>query len=395
MSANSRLSVRSASHGNAQARSRPDVARLEALERRLLLHNPLIIGVTADNRGEVLVKFDAAAAEIDPAGFNKQSVRMLSAGADGVLGTADDERIPASVRYRPEIQRLLVRAVDMEPGTSYLVRVVSTRVPVAPGFRIDGEFNGTFPSGDGIEGGNFEFQVKHDRSQAPRVRMSTSEGPILLTMRADDAPYDYDVRKFHTYADRGDYDDTFFSRSVPGLAIQAGSLQVRNNQAVEWFPSTVTSGPLTAISNTRGTLAWSKPGIEVGSTDFPDINPELPLPGVGGRGNEFFFNLADNGEAPNWFDQLSNHFGTFGYFYGRYEVFAEVTTAEGLAVVDAIAAKPRADLTGVMGPFAHTAVMSVPVQDQTDVANLDPMNDLVIIRRMARIRRVVPLPPPS
>lgn len=335
---------------------------MEPLEQRMLLHNPVITGVTADNRGEVLVRFDPGASEIDPAGFNKQSVRMLSPGPDRILGTSDDQRIPASVRYRADIQRLLVRAVSLEPGSGYLVRINSELVPVAPGFAIDGEFTGRFPSGDGQPGGDFQFQVKKDRSETPRARISTSEGPILLTMRADWAPAN--VGYVLKDADAGNYDNTCFTRSEPGVLIQAGSLQIRDNQVIE-RPGWVFASEYRKLPNIRGTVT---------KTVSPVVDPVTQLGHL--PSNAFFFNLADNPQ----FDA------------NDYNVFAEVATPEGLAVMDAIAAKPRVDLTGLMGPFAETLITDVPVQDDADVTtSVDPSNDLILIRRFARAMRVAPL----
>ncbi len=337
-----------------------NTSRIESLEARLLFHNPTIQRVTADNVGEALIQFDLASSEIDPAGFNKQSVRMLTAGDDGVLGSDDDARVPASVRFDDAIARLLVRASpQLTAGTPYMVRVVSSRVPVAPGFKIDGEFNGTFPSGDGTAGGNFEFRVKNDTSSTPLLRMNTTDGVILLRMRRDVAPVT--VQNFFTYTDNGDYNNAFFTRSVSNFVIQGGSLQVDgNNEVVEGL----VRGPIVNefnLSNLRGTIAMAKQGGDPNSAT-----------------NQFFFNLGDNSA------NLDNQNGGF-------TVFAEVATTEGLAVMDAIAAKDIADLTTQIGPFAATGVDTVPVQDQAQAeAGLDPTRDLIRFRtrRLMRILAV-------
>jgi cyclophilin family peptidyl-prolyl cis-trans isomerase len=330
---------------------------VESLERRVFLHNPVVTGVTADNRGEILVQFDSASTEIDPAGFNKNSVQVYTDGPDNIMANADDTRVPASVRFVQSNARLVVRA-QVAPDEGYRVKVVSSRVPVAPGFRIDGEFTGTFPSGNGTEGGNFEFQSKNDRGTRPRTRWSTSEGVINVTLFRDTTPRHFS--NIRQYMDDGDYDNSFFTRSVDDFIVQGGSLQINaQNQIVEGQVRPAVQNEFN-VSNTRGTVAMAKQGGDPNSAT-----------------NQFFFNLGDNSE------NLDNQNGGF-------TVFGEVRGASGLAVMDAIAAKPTRDLTGQIGPFAATDISTVPVQQPGD-DTLNPSEDLIIIRRVAQLVRAVPL----
>jgi len=336
---------------------------VEQLETRWMLHNPTVIGANADNRGEVFITLDPSSSELSAATFNKNSVQMYGAGPDGHLGNADDVRVAASIRYTPSNQRLLVRG-PVEAGTGYRVKIVASRISVPAPFGFDGDFNGTFPSGNGVPGGNFEFQVKNDKSTTPTVRMSTSAGTINLKMRADVAPKS--VANFMKYANSGRYDNIFFTRDVQGFIIQGGSLQISGSgtspsNVVETalFPKVVNEFN---ISNTRGTVALAKQGGDPNSAT-----------------NQFFFNLADN--ASNLDAQN-----------GGFTVFAQVKDNASLAVMDAIAGRTPVDLSSQMGPFSSTDVATVPVNNATQaMAGLNPARDLVTIRRVAQLSKVAAL----
>jgi cyclophilin family peptidyl-prolyl cis-trans isomerase len=345
---------RSSSVSSAAPRSAPRSA-LEPLEGRVLLHNTFITDVRADNRGEVLVFFEPGASEVPVDQFNKQSVQMWTNGPDGHAKTADDVRVPTSIRFNQSNQRLLIRGHNVAPGEGYRIRIVSGRISYASGFRMDGDFNGTFPTGDGVHAGNFEMQVKNDRSATPLMQMSTSQGVMNLTMRGDVAPAT--VRNFLTYANDGDFDNAFFTRSEPGFVIQGGSLQINDqNEVVEGQlrPPVVNEFN---ISNTRGTMAMARQGGVVNSAT-----------------NQFFFNLGDNSSL----DTVDEGF----------TVFAEVAGDNGLATMDAIAALQRVDLSSQIGPFAATGVSTVPVEDPAAATSLDPFDHLVVIRRVATQMRI-------
>jgi hypothetical protein len=81
--------------------------------------------------------------------FNKNSVQMYEAGPDGRLATADDVRVAARIRYTTINERQPVRG-PVAAGSGYRVKIVSCRIDVPGDFALDGEFNGTFPSGDGV-----------------------------------------------------------------------------------------------------------------------------------------------------------------------------------------------------------------------------------------------------
>ena len=69
----------------------------EGLEDRVLLTAaPKVLGVTADNRGEVTITLSRTVT-----GVSKTSVKLFTAGANGVIGDVDDVRQPSQVLYSP------------------------------------------------------------------------------------------------------------------------------------------------------------------------------------------------------------------------------------------------------------------------------------------------------
>ena len=344
-------------------------AFVESLEGRVFLHTgPLqVTSVIADNRGEIIITLNQA---IKASNVNTGAVQMYTAGNDNILATADDTRVTTALNYQPTGSRIVIRSA-VPADTAYRVKLASARIGTPDGdVSLDGEFDGTFPSGNdsvepnGTSGGNFEFQVKNDRSNRPVLRWSTSEGVINTRFLKDIAPGHY--TNFRSYTDDGDFDNTFFTRSVvepTPFIIQGGSLQINSqNEVVAGQIRNQITNEFNR-SNLRGTLAMAKQGG----------NPNSAT-------NQWFFNLGDNSA------NLDNQNGGF-------TVFAEVTNSSGLAVMDAIAAKPRRDLTvqfGSVAQSANTDVTTVPVQAAgTGIVN--PSEDLITIRRIAQLMLIRPL----
>ena len=333
---------------------------VETLERRQLMHAN-VTNVFADNRGEVQITVSEAVTGVD-----KSSVRMTTSGPDAVPGTADDVRVPASVRLSGN--KIIVRAAAgaVESNASYIVRLDAKKIRTADdGAGLDGEFTGTLPTGDGNSGGNFIFRTVRDRGQTPRVRMYTTEGVMTLTLRKDVAPGH--ATNFQNYMNDGRFDNVFFTRSENNpspFVIQGGSLQITGTgtSASDIIATTRDSAVPDendlpgALSNVLGTLAFAKSG--------PDDAT-----------NQFFINLANNSflDSPLRSD-------------GGFTVFAEVTG--GLAVAQAINQLPVANLQPQIGTVAgstNTGVSNVPVQNQAQAeAGLNPVRDLPYIRRTAQ-----------
>jgi peptidyl-prolyl cis-trans isomerase A (cyclophilin A) len=246
------------------------------------------------------------------------------------------------------------------------VKIVGSRLTSEGGaFHLDGEFNGyNIQSGNGVDGGNYEFQVKNDKSETPLVRMYTSEGLITLRMRGDLAPNTF--RNFMNYANTLRYDNIFFTRSINSpspFIIQGGSLQITGDgtSASDVVATTEDTGIAEefSVTNARGTVAMAKSSLPNSTT------------------NQFFFNMADNSSLDSQ----------------QFSVFAELYGAPSLAAADAINAKPNVDLTSqINDPSGHTDLQNVPVQDATQAtAGVNPNRDFVLIRRVAMRSHVAAL----
>ena len=139
------------------------------------------------------------------------------------------------------------------------------------------------------------------------VRFRTVLGDFDVQLFDEETPIT--VANFVGIVNRGDYDNTFFHRSVPGFIVQGGGFQATTQAEIPTVDP-IMNEP--GISNTRGTIAMAKLGSDENSAT-----------------TQWFFNLADNSEN---LDNQNGGFTAFGRILGN-----------GLSVVDAIAALPIFD----------------------------------------------------
>jgi uncharacterized protein (TIGR03437 family) len=137
------------------------------------------------------------------------------------------------------------------------------------------------------------------------VRFKTTLGDIDVNLLPGSAPRT--VANFLNYVRRGDYNNSFFHRSVANFIIQGGGYRWANNDAQE-IPQDPPVINEYRESNLRGTLAMAKLGDDPNSAT-----------------NQWFFNTNNN--AAN----LNNQNGGF-------TVFGRVANSASLAVMDRIAA---------------------------------------------------------
>ena len=139
------------------------------------------------------------------------------------------------------------------------------------------------------------------------VRFRTVLGDFDVELFDEETPIT--VANFVGIVNRGDYDNTFFHRSVPGFIVQGGGFQATTQDEVPTVDP-IMNEP--GVSNTRGTIAMAKLGTDENSAT-----------------TQWFFNLTDNSEN---LDNQNGGFTAFGRILGN-----------GLSVVDAIAALPIFD----------------------------------------------------
>ena len=149
------------------------------------------------------------------------------------------------------------------------------------------------------------------------VRVQTVLGEFFIRLTPAASPIT--VSNFLGYVNRGDFDDSFFHRSVPSFIVQGGGFAWPIEQTgpidVPALPPVVNEFNVT---NARGTVAMARLGGVVDSAT-----------------NQWFVNLVDNG--PNLDNQNEG-----------FTVFGTVDDA-GMQVVDAIAGLDRVNAGGAFG----------------------------------------------
>jgi cyclophilin family peptidyl-prolyl cis-trans isomerase len=349
---------------------------LQPLENRRMLSGVTVTSATADNRGEVVLTLSGPVIAAD---VNKDSVQMYTAGHDKILDTADDTQVTLTgIHYNTTNNRITIVG-NVAANTAYRVRLVATRIRDNTQTPIDGDFSGTFPSGNHKAGGNFEFQVKNDTSATPTAQFITTLGTMDVALfrgaTKTTIATPKNVANFLNFANAGDYDNIFVTRSVPDFIEQMGSLGINSIDNVVETPHI--SGVLTGEpgnSNVAGTVAFA---LHSG-------------PNTGD--NDFFFNVADNTEL--------NSTATGS---GPFTVFGEVENARSFAVLTAMNNLNRVDLSDSTIGDLDADVSNVPVNANVPVTGetaqdggftsktIQPINDFVVIERVSLLMLVRPL----
>jgi cyclophilin family peptidyl-prolyl cis-trans isomerase len=327
---------------------------VETLENRVLFHAAHVTNIIADNRGEVIFQMDHA---LKASTVNGTSVQMHTAGKDGKFGTADDAKVNGVVRYFSGNKRITFRTNQLAANTTYSMKLNSKRLLSDDGVKLDGEYSGGKTTGNGTAGGDTLIISKRSTTtQTARFTMATG-GAFNVQLFTAETPKN--AANFMAYANSARYDSSFIHRSLPGFIVQGGGFNVSSKntlgQVTEFGP--VNNEP--GVSNTRGTIALARPD---------DNNPATDDKGT----SQWFFNLADNSAN---LDKQNGGFTAFG----------KVTDANGLAVMDSIAAFPTINGGGV---FSNLAVQKAGTTADQVTAN--PSGSLVLFRRVAMLNKIVP-----
>ncbi len=164
---------------------------------------------------------------------------------------------------------------------------------------------------------------------APKVRLKTSEGDIVIELNKEKAPIT--VENFLGYVKKKHYDGTVFHRVIGSFMIQGGGFADEGGKLVEKATGKgIKNEGQNGLQNVRGSIAMAR-------TSDPNSATA-----------QFFINVVDNAML----DYPSN---------GGYAVFGKVV--EGMSVVDKIKAVPTgtANLT-MMHPVSGQK-MELPSQD--------------------------------
>ena len=160
------------------------------------------------------------------------------------------------------------------------------------------------------------------------VILETSMGDVTIELYQDDSPIS--VENFLKYVDDGFFDGTIFHRVIPNFMIQGGGFTEDMNQKTTL--AAIKNEAKNGLKNERGTLAMARTSVVDSAT------------------SQFFINLSNN-------DSLNHGSRDFGY-----AVFGQV--ADGMDVVDAIAAVPTGDRGGHQDvPVDAVTILEVTIDD--------------------------------
>lgn len=184
------------------------------------------------------------------------------------------------------------------------------------------------------------------------VRIETNMGTFDVELFDDRTPMT--VANFLSIVEKGNYDNSFFHRSVANFIIQGGGFLATLPDPIEAVPPVQPVKNEPGIPNTRGTIAMAK------RADDPDSAT-----------TQWFINMSDNPDL----DTQNGGFTVFGEVLGN-----------GMQVADAINALPIFDARAFGGAFE-----TLPVRNFTG-SNLT--NDNLVIVHSIRVveEDTTPLP---
>jgi len=162
-------------------------------------------------------------------------------------------------------------------------------------------------------------------ADAPRVRLATSLGDIVVELNPAKAPVT--TENFLAYARDGFYDGLIFHRVIPNFMIQGGGFEEGMQQRTPRAP--IKNEADNGLRNLRGTIAMARTNDPHSATA------------------QFFINLKDNA----FLDFKAQNAQGWGYC-----VFGKVV--EGLDVVDKIAAGK----TVRAGPYSDVPEKTVTIK---------------------------------
>jgi hypothetical protein len=172
---------------------------------------------------EIRVRFDRP---VNEDSFNEQTFLLTLSGGDGVFGNANDVTLfTTTLSFPNTTTALLDLSAIALPDEIFRLRLVGTgvrKILAADGLALDGEFTGTFPSGDGTEGGDFVMFFRGTttvESMAPAPGSSAAApANVTVTLSGDVDPATVDAATFRIVRSGG---DSNFSSGNEALLVPA------------------------------------------------------------------------------------------------------------------------------------------------------------------------------
>ena len=127
------------------------------------------------------------------------------------------------------------------------------------------------------------------RGAAPRVKLTTTMGPIVIELNKDKAPIS--TENFVKYVDSGHYNGTVFHRVIDGFMIQGGGMtkDLREKPTRSAIKNESTNG----LKNDAYTLAMARTNVRDSAT------------------SQFFINVKDN-DFLNFSNDMNPGYAVFG-----------------------------------------------------------------------------------
>ncbi|MCK6462123.1 MAG: Ig-like domain-containing protein, partial [Planctomycetes bacterium] len=246
---------------------------------------------------EIRVRFDRP---VNEDSFNEDTFLLTWSGGDGVFGNGNDITLfTTTLSFPNSTTALLDLSAIPLPDEIFRLRLVGTgarRILAADGLVLDGEFAGTFPSGDGAEGGDFVMFFRGTTTVEAMTPAPGSAGAapgnVAVTLSEDVDPATLDAATFRIVRSGG---DTNFSSGnevglVPAAITRSGTL----------FRFDLAGNPLPADTY-QVTLAAAGSGTALrfdGTDDVVRVPPAIQFaPGTGSLTVECWVEIEETARA--------------------------------------------------------------------------------------------------
>jgi hypothetical protein len=157
----------------------------------------------------ITVRFDNP---VNPQSFNEDTFLVTMSGGDGVIGNLGDVTLFPTTFVFPDARTAVLDFTGIPlPDEIFRLRLVATgdrRILAQDGIAMDGEFTGTFPSGDGTEGGDFTMFFRATTSVESMAPAPGSVGPapaaVVVRLSPDVDPATVGAASFRVVRSGGD-----------------------------------------------------------------------------------------------------------------------------------------------------------------------------------------------